>query len=82
MANTTDNLMIKVTDQTPEPPAGSVIMRHGWKGTAYQRHFFDGLWYPMASGRRKILALSWTTITSRAKGGEEIFVVYHCEEGA
>lgn len=80
MSNLINNLMIPVTEETPEPPPGSVIMRHGWMGTAYQRHAKDGRWHSATGGRTS--GIVWSGIVWAAARGEDIFVIYHCEEGA
>lgn len=33
---------MKITPTDPVPPHGSVVLRHGLQGTAYQRHRHDG----------------------------------------
>lgn len=34
-----------------EPQPGSVVVTNGLLGTAYQRHFADGLWHRLGGGR-------------------------------
>lgn len=56
--------MIPVTDDrgsallahNPEPHMGSVVLTNGEYGTAWQRHFVDGLWRSTRGGRAKTWA--------------------------
>lgn len=36
---------VKIERSTPEPPPGSVLIKEGLAGTAYQRHHSDGKWH-------------------------------------
>jgi hypothetical protein len=58
-----------------EPPHGSVLLLHGHTGTAYQRHFSDGLWH--AAGQRA--GLSWSTLHKQS-GFSGVLVVYVAPE--
>jgi hypothetical protein len=80
MSKMINNQMVPVTEDTVEPPPGSVILRYGKKGTAYQRHARDGRWHS-ATGTRST-GIVWSGIVWAAAKGEPIFVIYHCEEGA
>lgn len=43
-----------------EPEHGSVILAHGWTGTAYQRFFSDGKWHG-TNGR----VLTWAEVSAQ-----------------
>lgn len=47
------------TDHEPEP--GSVVLTDGEWGTAWQRHFSDGRWYPTKGGPAK----TWAYLCTR-----------------
>lgn len=53
--------IIRCTDDEPLP--GSVVLARGLHGTAWQRHFADGLWYPAShsTGRGR----TWAQMLNR-----------------
>lgn len=53
--------MIRILPTTPEPPAGSVVIRDGLSGTVYQRFHGDGCWHSVAGD-----VVGWEYFTSRA----------------
>lgn len=48
-----------------EPPLGSILLVHGLEGTAYQRHYSDGL-YHSTTGR----TLTFEQLLATDKGGD------------
>lgn len=60
-------------DDNFEPLPGSVVLSNGRFGTAWQRHFGDGLWHP-ASGTGN--PRRWAQML-KMKG---VFIVYDAEE--
>lgn len=45
-------------DDMTEPEKGSVVLSDGDHGTAWQRHFNDGLWHSTRGGR----AVTWAQL--------------------
>jgi hypothetical protein len=56
------NTIIPVTDETPEPPRGTVLIAHGLTGTAYQRLYSDGLYHSTIK-----TVLSWDRLRNMGK---------------
>lgn len=48
--------MLLPEDQQHEPRPGSVVLTHGHHGTAWQRHFADGMWRSTRGGAAKTWA--------------------------
>lgn len=47
-------------DMKQEPNPGSIVLTQGLHGTAYQRHFSDGLWHSTRGGAPR----RWAEITA------------------
>lgn len=45
-----------------QPPKGSIVLTDGPRGTAWQRHYSDGLWHS-STGRTK----TWASLQSYAR---------------
>lgn len=52
----------RITHCTPEPPRGSIVIRDGLSGTAYQRLHSDGRWHPTTGS----VVVDWEYFTRRA----------------
>lgn len=65
---------LRITTDMTEPDEGTVVVMSGMTGTAFQRHFSDGLWH----GRPG--AFTWADLLSRYHVGEahrtESYVVF------
>lgn len=48
-------------DQRFEPEPGSIVLTEGLHGTAWQRHFSDGLWHSTRGGRPQ----TWAFLMSK-----------------
>lgn len=59
---------------TNVPPPGSVVLTQGEHGTAWQRHFHDGLWHSSRGGRAK----GWAEMLAE----RNLVLVYLAEERA
>jgi hypothetical protein len=57
-----------------EPYRSSIVMTEGLHGTAWQRHFADGLWHSTRGGRPK----TWYELTKK----RNLVLVYDAEERA
>lgn len=57
-----------------EPLPGSVVLRQGLHGTAFQKFFSDGLWHPTVGTH----ALTWTQLLTE----RNLVLVYDAEERA
>lgn len=62
MTTTADPRPIPITDHVGkvlvpggrEPHPGSIVLTNGVWGTAWQRFFSDGMWYPVTGGRPRV----------------------------
>ena len=52
VTNDQGELMLNADDSV-EPLPGSIVMTEGFHGSAWQRHFNDGLWHRCGSTQRK-----------------------------
>jgi hypothetical protein len=59
-------------DDSYEPLPGSIIMTEGVHGTAWQRHFIDGLWHRCGSTQRK----DWAYLLTK----RNVVLVYDADE--
>lgn len=55
VTDTRGNLLL-ADSEGEEPLPGSVVLINGEYGTAWQRHFSDGLWHRTGGGRAKTWA--------------------------
>lgn len=62
-------------DPEEEPLPGSVVLRQGLHGTAFQRFFTDGPWHPVLPGRP---AKTWAEMLCE----RNLVLVYDAEERA
>ena len=60
-------------DERDEPPVGSIVLRHGPTGTAYQRLHSTGLWH----GTVTDVALTWDRMFDHTRS---VLVAYRAEE--
>lgn len=80
LARLVDNLISEARKPRPvvdEPPVGSIVLVHGPTGTAYQRHYSDGLWH---GARATIGGMTWTDVT-RINSAEPVLLVYSPDGG-
>ena len=61
-----------IGDDMEEPFPGSILMTEGQYGTAWQRHFVDGLWHSTRGGSPK----RWDDIISK----RNVVLVYDADE--
>lgn len=57
-------------ESDPEPHPGSVVLTEGPFGTAWQRHFSDGLWHSTRGGRSSGRTWEWLS------GKRNLFLAY------
>ena len=69
--------MRTLASSATEPAHGSVVLRFGETGTAYQRHFSDGLWYPAGGA----VPLTWTRLQEDALLYDCPLILVHDAEG-
>lgn len=58
-----------------EPPAGSIISTNGPTGTAWQRHYSDGLWHSTTG-----LVLDWAGVVASTYGRPLNLVIHYQPE--
>lgn len=74
--------------RTPQPLPGSIMLTDGEHGTAWQRHFYDGLWHSTRGGpaqpwakmiarRNLVLVYDAPARPSEGKAGDGIKVQFH-----
>jgi hypothetical protein len=66
-------MLLQGEDQV-EPLPGSVVLTAGYHGTAWQRHFADGLWYSTMHGHHRS-GYTWKQIVTR----RNVVLVYDAE---
>lgn len=64
--------LLLVEDDAAEPLSGSIVLTEGSHGTAWQRHFADGLWHSSRGGAPK----GWPDLLQK----RNVVLVYDADE--
>lgn len=68
----------EIDRNAPEPAEGSVVLINGETGTAYQRLFSDGLWWPASNSKHR-RGRTWDVVT-RKNGSDPVILLHNAPE--
>lgn len=67
--------LLLIGEEAVQPEPGSVVLTEGFFGSAWQRHFADGLWYSTIHGKHR-RGYTWEQIVMR----RNVVLIYDAEE--